>query len=388
MGLENSRIGRRTALRNIGAGAFGLTQLPAVVKGDNTVEITVLARGDEPVITKRVSREWYEHEKHVESVAEDAKAELLNSPGIKAVGIGAGQTRAGGRPGGHLRVYADAQASGVSVPETYQRLPIERIDHGEYHTFTSCNCNNQEYSYIPGGVRIETDKGTESATASSGCKVSFGSDGEEDYLLTVAHAFSCNPDEDEVEVRQGPDDEPFGYLDTDASNPAHFDPVEDWAAISLDSDGSADGYSSSIADHSGEVAGRVTKDGLADHMCSEDDPETVYKQGYRTCDDEGCIVDRDKTSSNPECTGLSSGFVEANNIHVEQGDSGGPLFQKFTFNSCQYFGIIGIISHGPDNATNHCTPSRQPATNDITCMSGYYLHDEYDIWFDHSSSCW
>lgn len=379
---DQSKFNRRTALQSIGVGAIGLTPLPAIKKGDDTVEITVVARGDEPLITKRVSREWYEHEKHVEAVAADAKAELLDVPGIRSVGIGAGLTSAGGRPGGHLRVYVDEAADGVSVPKTYQSIPVERIERGENYTYSSCDCNDTEYDYIPGGVKIASNHGI----GSSAWKVKFGSDGAEDYLLTCAHLFPCSPSSDEP-VGQGPNNNYFGYLDISASSPPHYDEVEDWAVITLDSGGSADGYSNTVEDHSGEMAGRVTKDGLADHMCSNDNPETVYKQGYKTCDDEGCIADRAKSSGNPSCSGTSDGFVEANNIHIEKGDSGAPLFKKFTFNSCPYLAFIGLVSHGPDNAPNYCTSSSKPATNDITCMSGYYLHNQYDMWFDYSSSC-
>lgn len=370
---QPTKIDRRTALKSMSVGAVGINPLTNVLKDDNnSVTITIVENRDGPFITKRVDAEWYQYEQHVEDIAKDARRELLPLPGVMAVGIGAGLNRVSGRPAGHLRVYVDKKAGEVPLPKLYQNIPIERVERGESVEF--CDCNDFEYNYIPGGVKISTNNGLGSA----GCEVEL--DGSH-YLLTCAHLFPCNPSStSDIVVGQGPNNSYFGYVDVSQSNPPHFEPNEDWALITRDSGGSASGYNHYIEDYAGKLSGHVTKDGLTDFMCSGSN-NTVYKQGYRTCKDQGCIVDRDKTSGNPSCGGSTGGFIEAN-IHIEKGDSGGILFHQFTFNSCYYTAPIGIVSNGPDNSTNNCTPNSKPATDNIECMSSYKLYNDYDINFD------
>lgn len=108
----------------------------------------------------------------------------------------------------------------------------------------------------------------------------------------------------------------------------------------------------------------------------------MYKQGFKTCKDQGCVVDRDKTTRNTDCTsGSSDGFIEYDGIHIEPGDSGGILFRQFTFNGCYYTAPIGLINQGPDNAANNCTADEKPATNSLTGISAYKLNNQYEIGF-------
>lgn len=184
---------------------------------------------------------------------------------------------------------------------------------------------------------------------------------------------------------QGPNNTKFGYVDVDASSPSHFDSTEDWALITLSSGGSADGYDNYIEDYAGKLSGHVTKSGLTDFLCSNSEPKTVYKQSYKTCKDQGCIVDRDKSTGNADCSGTTSGFVEAN-VHVEHGDSGGIIFKQYTYNGCLYTAPIGVISSGPDNSSNNCTAAHKGASDDIDCMSAYKLNNDYGINFDPNFS--
>lgn len=367
-------VKRRSVLKSVGAVGFG--PLARVVDADdNKREITIVENRDGPFVTKFVDAEWYQHEKHVDGVAMDARKELLPMDGVRAVGIGAGLTRVGGRPAGHLRVYVDKHADEVRLPDTYQGLPIERVERGESMSF--CDCNNTEYDYIPGGVKIATS----SSIGSAACKVEL--DGSY-YLLTCQHLFSCSPSSD-VDFMQGPNNTKFGYVDVDASSPSHFDSTEDWALITLSSGGSADGYDNYIEDYAGKLSGHVTKSGLTDFLCSNSEPKTVYKQSYKTCKDQGCIVDRDKSTGNADCSGTTSGFVEAN-VHVEHGDSGGIIFKQYTYNGCLYTAPIGVISSGPDNSSNNCTAAHKGASDDIDCMSAYKLNNDYGINFDPNFS--
>jgi hypothetical protein len=365
---------KKASVGAVGLGFGGTSQL--LTAGGNEVEITVVNNENGPDLTKRVDADWYQYEKHVEGVKQDAAEELLSNSGVKAVGIGSGLAQEGGRSAGHLRVYVDEDLSAAAI-DSYQSIPVERIERQESVNM-ACDCNTDAGSIAYGGERsLFPISQTEASAGSLGCEVTYN---DSKYMLTAYHNFtsSCGDDIGGRTAYQDFNDDYFAYV-PDGSD-TYFDGVQDWALLARNENGPVDDFNNYIADYRGKLSGNVTKDGLMDYMCSSDG--TVYKQGFKTCKDQGCVVDRDKTTRNADCTsGSSDGFIEYDGIRSEPGDSGGILFRQFTFNGCYYTAPIGLINQGPDNAANNCTADKKPATTSLTGISAYKLNNQYGIGF-------
>ncbi|MEF8826845.1 MAG: hypothetical protein V5A27_10995 [Halapricum sp.] len=147
---------RRTAVTITGQAAA------AEQSTDDDTEITVVARGDEPVVTRTVPRAWYEHVSAVDRTARVHADRFGGTRGVEHLRL----VRAGGNIGGHGRlgvaVLLGDDGPVDSIPAEINGVSVESR-HAKPQTFTdlgSDSCIDREtrlaYVFLSRRARFDT----------------------------------------------------------------------------------------------------------------------------------------------------------------------------------------------------------------------------------------
>jgi hypothetical protein len=385
-----SKVSRRTVLKRglassiVGVGGPTSQVVAAERSTGGDTEITVVARGDEPVVTQTVPRAWYEHVSAVDRAARVLADRFVGTQGVEHLRRvrTEGNIKGHGRLGVAVLVGDDGPAD--SIPAEINGVSVESR-HAKPQTFTdlgSTDCQivsgkEEEESSIPGGVAVgPRDPNHDGSEATVTCKAR--KDGT-DYLLTCAHfLFSggsvCDGFGDqvhsEVSHSTGESEQVIGNV-VEAST-AEYDyalaeATEEISSVSRDIDG-----------YSGSVSGHVTGDGFS-YLLSNNDSETLYRSGIKTGLSEGPVTavsfDDEITWKDGTC---SRGHRFECDVGVISGDSGGPFFFPYYEAGSLKLAVAGIQSTGKDSAIyTHCDGE----WNESVAIRADQLHEQKDIDF-------
>ncbi|MFC7044422.1 trypsin-like peptidase domain-containing protein [Halobacteriaceae archaeon GCM10025711] len=322
---------RRTALKLFGAGAVTLGAggvLGSALLSDGSVEITTVKRGDDPVVTESVPAAWYDHERQARSVRDRLRSQYADVDGVKELSLGDAGERIEGRQTSSVDIYVDPEAGvDADLPSRVDGV-LSRVRDWVPPELLRCEVDGDQP--LAGNVPLTNGRG-KWATATGAVR----RDGRR-YLLTCAHLFGGSKQGCDSLTGMGvfgPDEGYVGHV-------ADFDPGQDWALV----DGRYAGVSldPTVAGEAGVLAGRVTRDGLADLKSRE---TTVYKMGYRSGFQQGTVKAVDLHHGGCDVTDGRSGerYVDVD-VPSKHGDSGGPVYHRYERDGDQFLALVGVTS--------------------------------------------
>ncbi|WP_129113145.1 hypothetical protein [Halegenticoccus tardaugens] len=336
-------VGRRGALKTIGAGIASIGTFVAVGRGEDEVEIVTETRGETPVVTKSVPRDWYEHERRVAEALTRVNERFLPSEAILGSAIVGSDETVEGKGVTQVEVaVAEGEASAVSIPASIEDVAIRTVSrrsNGVRLTESGGGChNNDDYDRVRGGVLVYGDGDDDGAVdqrGTSGCPVR--KDGTE-YLLTANHLFLTG------EPCEGNWDEGlYQYGDGDYFGEVHrYDQAEDWAIVAPVGD-----YEGTLvfdvkgARWTGGIASHATKIRLQEMI---GDGTTVEKMGTTTGAETGVVESIEGTYSD-DCIDFDGHGVRTD-CNTAAGDSGGPTYARSE--SGDGLAMVSLSSARPD----------------------------------------
>lgn len=379
--MKKDGVDRRSALQSIGAGIglSGLGTLRDLESGkveqiDGTdsrdrKKIRYADLGEEGYKYKEVPREWHELYPAAENAKEQIEEQFLEHPGINGIGIGTTDKAIGSFRVPSVHVYK-TQRSGVDLPDSVNGIDVtSTINTGwEFRDCSACTDNP------PGGMQYYENHTEFEFSGTLGWKVS---DGGSKFMLTAAHVFSCdkNEDIDGWEIKSTSSDGTIGYVQDHNHD-------EDWALIDFYGDfgcPSGDSFAHQMRSEDGPTNGHMTKDGL---RSMKDDGTGNRHRGAVSCYDSGPIDTVETIVKDVECQARDGSKVyrDYSNQTVtrslsKKGDSG-----AFFYN--HYYNSNGACY---DNLATHLLTGggEDDKGNDISFGIGaYYLDNNHYMEFN------
>lgn len=317
---KKSPTKRREVLKAVGATGAGLTTIGQASATDDGVEIDTVRHRGKVLESKRVPKQWYQHQTRVDSIAADLARQYEDTPAVGGVGRTATERRVAGRRVTRPVVYTTESAEGVSIPSKRDGIAIERREIPDVQPEV---CYDQDYDSVPGGAQVETG-----VPFSATCRVT-NSNGDP-RLMTCAHGFKrCEGSIEGDELTQS------GRL---IGGVEDWSIGQDWATVSLDSSSPILSFDSRLVGTQREVRGHVTKSGIDDLLTTD---EIVYHRGNKTCETSGQVADTGIPQTQCENTSNEaySSFVRYS-TPTEAGDSGGIHYKEFSYNGTLYASVI------------------------------------------------
>lgn len=305
---DASPYSRRTVLRTVGGSSafIGIGLVGSASASDGQEKIVTHKRGDTPVKTKDVPKEW---KSHVDT-ASKAKSELAQNYGnrndVKTFSLRRADERYGGKHGFTIHVRVTSNQAKDELPDSARGVPTSFSEYIPPKPDGSCY-NTGDWDSCPGGV-------TFNGGGTSGSQFYHDYDGDgnrEAHILTAAHLFG-----DECSDQVG--DTATQTNDDWGTVKAHSGPLD---AV-LCHPNSGFGVDNRIIQQTGDidVVGHVTKSGLQD-MCTNN--EYIGKMGKATGNHSGTLEECEYKAST--CDDLKGEGVKYS-IEAAPGDSGGPVY--------------------------------------------------------------
>lgn len=365
---------RRTVLRGLGGGFAGLG-LAGVVggRGDDTIEIVTIKRGDTPLNTEEVSEDWWAHVLKARELRERLRSRLASNPLVDGVDYYVDERRRiGGMPGRQIKVRIEAgHLDDVAVPSEVDGVPVEKRPEIEFVT-ESCeeDRDRTEHDWVPGGSQLSAEGSTGSWSAT--CKVHL--EGEDDpWLMTCAHAFDdwdCDGKDDTDWVEHVNSRVGLGWR---ANSDFHMD----FACVNLSDTKEIEGVTNSVKYQTSTgrrpISGRVTRSGFDYYL-----GDTVHNYGARTSHTSGelfGILDEGDVSHAHAGWCEPDGEDPVDWFHTGTctlpGDSGSPHYVTWVdFQGREQASILGVHIGSPDSNRSEAFGS-----------AAYEIYDEHDITF-------
>lgn len=341
---------RRNVLKATSLGAITLWTgaTTGTASSDDTVKITTVKSGNDPILRERVPRDWWNHELVARQVKEQLQEQYGDNPAVQGVSVGAVSERISGFFAGSVNVTLDPDVpTTLSLPDSVDGVPVQKKHQRKEPGHA---CYGGPYTSIPGGAEITAD----GSLFSAGYRVSKGGD---TYLLTCAHAVdNTSTCDDEatyikyVEVNQSGTQ--LGYAE---SGNIEMD-------VALVSDTSNDLSVGTNIVNEGEMGGHVGQDGLS---MLKGDGETIYKRGRTTCLESGQLTEYDAWNGNCYYDGTDNNTWVTTTVYSDNGDSGAPIFRRYTYNGTDYVALIAP-TYGYDGARGN---------------AAYDIHDRFNVNF-------
>jgi hypothetical protein len=335
-------VSRRTVLKTVG-GAVGSTAIvgTAMSHDGRKRTIVVAERDDEPLVTKQVPTDWYEHVQRSWDASDELLQQFGDEPWFDRISRSSreGNYRIGDHRKKKLKIKTkDAAAARLRVPESHRGLPVEVVEIDNLPERQGCSdwsaCNDNTYSCVKGGAYLSLEQPDGSyCSQSAGVVVEYGGG---TGLITCYHGFSpydCSVDIEGLEGLQGNDDLRIGEVDA-------YDSTQDWAILT-EKNAEIDGLDDEIIQKSNPVNGHVTKSGLED-MESRDDNKPIKHYGASTCSNHGYDIELSTTHNCDSDKEVDS--VELNDSSSNTGDSGSPMYVHY--DEFDVIGIAGILHRG------------------------------------------
>ena len=341
---------RRNVLKATSLGAITLWTgaTTGTASTDDTVKITTVKSGDDPILRERVPRDWWDHELLARQVKKQIQEQYGDNPAVQGVSVGAVSEKISGFFAGSVNVTLDPVVpTTLSLPDSVDGVPVQK----KYQRKEPGHaCYGGPSTQVPGGAEITAD----GSLFSAGYRVSKGGD---TYLLTCAHAVDNASSCDEeatyvkyVEVNQSGSQ--LGYVE---SGNIEMD-------VALVSDTSNDLSVGTNIVNEGEMGGHVGQDGLS---MLKGDGETIYKRGRTTCLESGQLTEYDAWNGNCYYEGTDNNTWVTTTVYSDSGDSGAPIFRRYTYNNEDYVALIAP-NYGYDGARGN---------------AAYDIHDRFDVNF-------
>lgn len=348
----------KTSVAGAGFGVLGLRKTP------DTTEIVTHESDGTPRKTKLVPAKWYEQKQHAVEVRDRLFDRYEHAPGIQGVGVRAGDAAVDGYRYFEVVVHVDEDRGTTSaIPEQVDGVRVRANHREQLKNASDCNhstsCYQGDYDPIPGGVQVEDNSSTGSAT----CRVE--RDGTY-FLMGARHVWV---DDDNTQDSCSLDD-PRGencYQNGDYYGWVRDDFREYDALITqLDTDyGRRSGFTNTIVDEYGQVEGYITENGV-DNMIADSNSRDVFQRGITHCGEAGQVEERE----NDYCSDFNRLELVRTTTDFGNGDSGAPVYDETEINGKTYLFIIHIATQ----YLSGCTSTFGSAA--------YEMNDKENIVFD------
>lgn len=360
---SNPDVSRREFVNRAGVTGIGALGLNTLQDGTNLVddstEIVVVRRGDEPVSTRVVPGEWYRQVQRSRRVSDVLRERYGDESWL--VGVQRAPTsRAidGLNVPGVTAKATDVARAQRELPDAVEGLTVT-VEEGDEPEPASCNTTS--YNCVRGGSHVEVDQYDGGGTwHSAGCLVYYNGNPR---LMTCAHGFDkevCGADIGGLGLSQGSAGQWVGSVEA-------WDQSQDWAVVYEASNSEVAGFSNTVLGSGGyPIYGRTSRDGI-DYVTSNG--TTLYKYGAKTC----------------ETTGYSNGehwwtkcyhdepWVHTTN-YIEKGDSGSPNYWYYEEGGQTYVAIIGTLYGWANNG-------------DAVWPASWKVYDDHGITFGGTPTC-
>lgn len=330
---------RRAFLSSVGvAGSSVLLTGHSRAGAGEKVELVVTKRGEKPVRTKRVSRDWWNQFNNARDKAQSLANTFLDDDRVADVRLETTNSWIGDHKQGKVAVLTQPNAEWPTLPNVLPDVPTEVREHNpKGKPLDGCNLGVDDPT--SGGWQINDEDGGGSWW-STGCQVTHEGTGEP-HMGTCAHSFDpCSTSSL---------NNPVYMNSTKVGKNVFLSESMDFSTIYQTDDSEISGFSPDIerpdkSPNQLDILGHITESGVADIMASE---ETVLKTGASGCTDTG-VVDQMYVSD-----GLcqDGDHVEATHyVHATMetpgGDSGAPYYVKRWDNDFnKYFAEIVVAAH-------------------------------------------
>ena len=307
-GTEELTFKRRRLLKTGAATSLGLSSVTLVQASNDEVEIIVARDKDGGVKIKKVPKKWYDHKNNVEEGAKRLRATLRDESGVASVGVGGDDGTIDGYGRKKIIVGVRDKNAKNSVPQEVRGVPVEIRKAGRMKG------QSEYYAGLPFANNV--------GAATFGGRTLYDNNF---YLVTALHTLYeanwCDADGEDYDVVGDPVYEytSIGTGDKIGEVASIFS-EQDAALIELDTEYA---QTNDIDDHSENIEGWVTKDGLSTLESNSDD---VHIQGAFSGHSTVKIDEYDEIL---ECSGGLPHITEAiiyDDAPTQGGDSGSPVF--------------------------------------------------------------
>ena len=368
-----SELNRRGALKAISGATTASVLVGNALAHDGRHRMIVVGEyKNEPIVTRKVPEEWYEHVQRSQRAQDELSERFSDEPWLNQIGRTNrdGNYRIGDFKKMKLRVrVTDRDGAEREVPDRQNDIPVEIVETNESPEFQCTNwdkCDDDTYSCMKGGSFIHVEQDDGSFCQQSACVVVEDERGETG-VMTAFHGFELDECQD-IELRegkQGTDELKIGHVrDYSYYDESSYDEDQDWAILYMYEE-DIDGFTNDIIRETYPVEGHLTKSGL-ESIASDEDGRPVENYGASTCRTRGYdleLLNGVKTNCNAE----EEGF-EVHDGYTEQGDSGSPHYVEY--NNFEITLVAGIhVRNGPRG------------------VAAYAINNKHSIEFGNLSNC-
>lgn len=184
---DGSEYRRRTVLRTVGGSSaiIGLSNLlgTAGAQSGRTLIVTH-KRGDKPIKTKSVPKEWKNHADNASQAKSEFVRRYSNRDDVKTVSLMASQERYGGKRGFNIHARVTTDEAKQELPDSVRGVPTAFSNFVPIEEDGACY-NTGDWDDCPGGVTFD-------GNGTSGSQYYYDTDGDgfgEPHILTAAHLF-------------------------------------------------------------------------------------------------------------------------------------------------------------------------------------------------------
>jgi len=331
-----SEVNRRGALKAIsGATTASVLVGNALAHDGRHRTIVVGEYKNEPIVTRKVPEEWYEHVQRSRRAQDELSERFSDESWFDQIGRTSrdGNYRIGDLKEMKLRVRAtDRDGAEREVPDRQNDIPVEIVETSgspEFQCTDWDKCDDDNYSCMKGGSFIHLEQDDGSFCQQSACIVVEDERGETG-VMTAFHGFDKSDEYQDIKLRegkQGTDESKIGHV-RDYSiydDESSYDESQDWAILYLYEE-DIDGFINDIIKESYPIEGHLTKSGL-ESIASDDGSRPVENYGASTCHTQGYDLEL-LNRVNTNCDEKEEGF-EVLDGYTEQGDSGSPHYVAY-----------------------------------------------------------
>lgn len=352
---------RRGVLKKVGAGAF-LPLGNLARKQEETVKLPELRDHKGVVKWMEVPKVWDVQRRRAERVSSNLKQRFANDAGVVEVGLIAAPEQFGGKRGLQVEIGVNRDKLTSEIPDHVDDVPVQTVEKEEPPVPL---CMNDNYSGLPGGVKIFDDNDSSYSVGSTGWKVKVNG---VECMMTAAHVVSGttnvygDPDWTGTPQKVG---EVYQRESTSTLDAAA---IESSRSIPNKIIGDGSTY---------PIGGWVTEEGISSRV--SDWFDGYRKMGITTGETTGGLGKYHIDDSYHSSTPSYEGHGVRGDADAASGDSGGAAFSLH--NGGEAF-ITHMITHGDPKAGQYSSNSNCYNVNPYKKSIGpaaYHLNGTYEI---------
>lgn len=327
-----NQASRRRYLQSVGAiGLGGVFSCVTAGARSKTTKIVTDRANNEPIRTKEVPTKWLEFEKKATDVWNKLLEQHMSNSHVYSIGLGNSTERIGDLFKSKIKIRTEPNGPDLVLPNRVDDVPVSIQE--EENTSSPDTCNTDEYTPVPGGVKIENSNAGGVGTLTTKVWDKYGNPG----ALTCAHMFDqnsdlCNRDLTGLHLSQS------GNKMGEVPGQDYYNHDEDW--VFLDKTGNeTQGYEASIPGGANAVVAHKTKEGMRDLKSSNAE---IHHMGRTSCESTGEITGVNFLHIGGSDSCFASDHAFETDINTSGGDSGGPFYQSW-YDSSEYREEASII---------------------------------------------